>query len=1104
MQQKLRWLWLTLMTSVFVFTVASIITRTNAYLQNNDTFGASTVLTAPQGGTGISTYQRGDILVATSSNRLVALADGATGTVLMIGNDGVPAYSPSSTAFFSSDVVVGTSTKGGNIQYNGQLGTEMTRTFKAGDWIGTNGWSTSGSTQLVKISNTVIGTITGATTTTVPTVGTTYKVEIVMSATGTTAFTYTYGGVAGRQLTLGKTTDYITAQTAGLLIISGAALSVGVVESVTIKPLDPMVGMLEANGDIQLAGELTNPTRTGGITIIPSGTTWIRGAIIMIGAISGATTISMAGALSGVTTLAMSSVLTAIIPTLFVPTIASVWNAGAVTTGVTAALIPVQYSPSQRFLAYGWDLNDSANRFQAFRNWVEPYVGNTVNARLKWENSTSTTGTEDSHYELMSLSNDGEFNVLGSTYGPEVLTDPSFTNGTTSWNNYGGVNSTSGVAIYNHNALGGGLTQVSASLTTPLLPNRWYRFLYTTATSTITVRAFIDTTTTAAERIYLPGITPAAGVGKQQITFKTNSAPTDFKIVFTSAVGIISIDNLSLREIQSGNVVANGKYTGGGLLGLKINGAGTATFDGAIYTSNTAYIGTDVVVNGSSVCLSTGVNCPASGGAPTLQAVTNAGSYTTTTAQFFGGFVAASSSVTGTLSIAGSLQVTGTATSTFAGAVSSTVFYAQDGSSGVAAYSFTNQPNMGIYRAAGNILGFSSNGLAMSLSGTALTFGNGIIPQPTTDNLYTLGLSTKRFSVGFFGNLGSLAVPVGQIYASTTVGVASDALAVTGTTRLAGQVTLTSGITVPGTMNGVVVAATNQLQTNAIYRSSPSQTTITSGATVDAATNVGISLGSYRQFLTAGARPVTFYNGTGEMANFDINGVFKAVSGTSIGVGLLPLYNNSVDIGSPALSWGNIYASGTAAFAGRISAAGLWLPSGGNILTNGVNSFATLTLSGGSGAITTTAPIPTSTTIIAGGFPMNTYEMNASSTNCIYWGPTYIRDAWDGSTMNPRIQWQNASGTGSAIWYLRAESVVSAAYIGAPFTGAKSYATGTASMAYFVANNNMTSLSVGGATTGTAMKFELCREGGHGQDTLGASAYPNSVVIEYGLSAYSD
>lgn len=180
------------------------------------------------------------------------------------------------------------------------------------------------------------------------------------------------------------------------------------------------------------------------------------------------------------------------------------------------------------------------------------------------------------------------------------------------------------------------------------------------------------------------------------------------------------------------------------------------------------------------------------------------------------------------------------------------------------------------------------------------------------------------------------------------------------------------------------------------------------------------------------------------------------------------------------------------------------LNSAGNITTAGVDSFATLTLAGGSGAITATAPIPTSTTLITGSFPEYTFAMDATNTNCIYWGPVWIRDAWNAGTMNPRLQFTNVSGTGDTIWSLRAQSVANSDYMGAPFSAAKSYATGTVGVGYTATNTIMTALTVGGAAAGTPMKFELCREGSHGQDSFGGTAYPNSVKIEYGINKYSD
>jgi hypothetical protein len=75
--------------------------------------------------------------------------------------------------------------------------------------------------------------------------------------------------------------------------------------------------------------------------------------------------------------------------------------------------------------------------------------------------------------------------------------------------------------------------------------------------------------------------------------------------------------------------------------------------------ANTANFAT-ATVSGVGICLSNGVGCPSSSESDTLLTVSNRGSIATSTFMLFGGFVAASSSVTGTLNVLGMLHVTGT------------------------------------------------------------------------------------------------------------------------------------------------------------------------------------------------------------------------------------------------------------------------------------------------------------------------------------------------------------------------------------------------------------------------------------------------------------
>jgi hypothetical protein len=472
-----------------------------------------------------------------------------------------------------------------------------TPTFIPGNWTGTNGWSASG-TQLVKVTNATAGTITPSGAGATPVVGNRYKITIVCSAKGAAAITYTYGGVAGTTIIQGTITDYITASTTGKLIITGAVSSTATIDSVLIEPIDDSIGDIKAYGSIKLAGELTGLAGLGGLSVSPTGITYNRGAFINAGAMSGVTTLAIAGGFSGATTIAHSAAISGSIATLFVPTIGIGESAASAATGLTAALIPIQYSPSIRLLGYAWNATGTpaSNNYQQ-RNWLEPYTRHsgtgTITGRQKWETNIAVNATAEKDYlEIMSLGNTGgvdELNVLGQTLSAENLTNPNFDNPGTGWTVAGGAVLGSNALTYTHNAAQGSVLQANATMAVALKANRWYRFTYTTSAPTITVRAYIDETYTSSERVYLPGVTPASGIGQQQITFKTNSNPTGFKISFTSAVGAITFDTFSLKEIQSGNIVANGLFTGGGTTGIKVDNLGNVAIGREPLTTTTFF-----------------------------------------------------------------------------------------------------------------------------------------------------------------------------------------------------------------------------------------------------------------------------------------------------------------------------------------------------------------------------------------------------------------------------------------------------------------------------------------------------------------------------------
>lgn len=112
---------------------------------------------------------------------------------------------------------------------------DLAPSFAAANWTATNGWSADGvGTQLTKVTNAAIGTITPSGSGATPTVGLVYKIVITTSATSG-AITYTYGGVQGSTITAGVLTDHIVAETTGKLIISGAIGSTATITAVSIK-----------------------------------------------------------------------------------------------------------------------------------------------------------------------------------------------------------------------------------------------------------------------------------------------------------------------------------------------------------------------------------------------------------------------------------------------------------------------------------------------------------------------------------------------------------------------------------------------------------------------------------------------------------------------------------------------------------------------------------------------------------------------------------------------------------------------------------------------------------------------------------------------------
>ena len=246
--------------------------------------------------------------------------------------------------------------------------------------------------------------------------------------------------------------------------------------------------------------------------------------------------------------------------------IAYVPTDGFVNTNTTAATAtaPIQRSTRNRLTNTAWNGSASVNQ-----NWITEIMNSgasTVVSRQRW-GFMSGTSTNEGYAEMMNVDNSGSLSMLGATYGSESLTNGALTSGT-SWTQTGDMALASNAATYTHSTGSGSLSQASGTLSVAGVGNRWYKFVYTASANSGTGTAYIDTTF-AANKEYLNLV-----AGTYTVYFKSATSPGAFTIQITSTSGGVTLDTFSLMECQSGNVTANGLFTGGGTAGIKVTGGG--------------------------------------------------------------------------------------------------------------------------------------------------------------------------------------------------------------------------------------------------------------------------------------------------------------------------------------------------------------------------------------------------------------------------------------------------------------------------------------------------------------------------------------------------
>jgi hypothetical protein len=147
------------------------------------------------------------------------------------------------------------------------------------------------------------------------------------------------------------------------------------------------------------------------------------------------------------------------------------------------------------------------------------------------------------------------------------------------WDTVGDFDDTGGNATYTHSGGTGTLTQTSANMAVAGVGSRWYVFTYTISSSSGDAAVVITTAFASATT----GLVVTDGA--QTAMFQSTASPGDFVLSATSTSGGFTLDDVSLKEVQGGDVIVNGLITGGGATGIKVTGAGNVGINTAVPNS---------------------------------------------------------------------------------------------------------------------------------------------------------------------------------------------------------------------------------------------------------------------------------------------------------------------------------------------------------------------------------------------------------------------------------------------------------------------------------------------------------------------------------------
>lgn len=308
---------------------------------------------------------------------------------------------------------------------------------------------------------------------------------------------------------------------------------------------------------------------TGGVAIGYTDSLTYRLRVAGAGYFGGALTavgVAVGGALSGATTGAFSGAITNTLTAT-----GGLYSGGFIGVApASTALIRANNSPIVRLGSSAWDGTATDVNSMEILTIPQTFGSSVTSASMVIKNST-ISGVNNQN-QLLALNSAGNLSITGSSTGSEMLQDYTMdTAPTTNWTVTGDWAYSTNDFTFTRSSGAGTITQSSSRFLTPAVANRWYKVTYVVGVlGPAGTEAWIGQE--FADRLYRMHVLTT---GTYDIYVKASSTPSNF-VIYTTAntTSGLRLDSISVKEVTSGDIMASGQFTGGGVNGIKVDSLG--------------------------------------------------------------------------------------------------------------------------------------------------------------------------------------------------------------------------------------------------------------------------------------------------------------------------------------------------------------------------------------------------------------------------------------------------------------------------------------------------------------------------------------------------